>query len=669
MRHLKVFYLVFFSLFWLFSCQENNQNRKSDLEKTKIESKYESLQDYTWLSDFQNFYTDGYQTKFNQLINENTEANNIENIAAYYIAYGIASKQTQTIDTAYVQKAISFLEKNSTKISAEANSTLSHFIGAQYKNARLVEESNKWFENSFSDIEESDSHRQIIGLSHLLMGQNYLEQRILDQTEIHLVSALKIFEEIKDNENRGKVYLLLHTLYVRHAAFDKAETYLEKAIEIFEQEKSDFYAITAQIFYIHYRMEQMDSINAVSQIDKMANYAKDYKDISDYHKGFLNQFLTFKHIYLNNEDSALYYLNKTKEIAERTGIQDLKMRSFFIDVSYSHHFKKPLENPDEVESYFDALNNSEGNYTQQLYQLAIPLYDYYKKKGDYQKANKYVNFMFDQVNTQLTSTMKKQLFELETKYETERKEKTILLQEQKIQDKNKIIYLLIIGAIFIVFSFLIWVFWLKNKSILKEKKLTENFASQLLHNTEAERKRIASDLHDSVSNELVNLRHSLEGKDMTLKVKIDSILEEVRNISRNISPTLFDKIGLELSIEQLVERIQTQHDFFLSAEINYNKGINSEKELQLYRIIQEAITNILKHANAVAGKITIEETESSILVEVKDNGVGFDVNKMLEKGDCFGLLNITERAKYLNGQVNFHSDENGTIVNITIPKK
>lgn len=167
---------------------------------------------------------------------------------------------------------------------------------------------------------------------------------------------------------------------------------------------------------------------------------------------------------------------------------------------------------------------------------------------------------------------------------------------------------------------------------------------------------------------MVNLRHAIENSNVHLKNKIDIILEEVRNVSRNISPILFDEIGLKSSVEQLTERIQNQHHFFINSEIEYSGGLENNKELQLYRIIQEAITNILKHANAVAGKVTITEDAKNVYVEIKDNGKGFYVDKMLEKGNCFGLLNITERTKYLNGTVNFHSDANGTIIKITIPK-
>ena len=203
---------------------------------------------------------------------------------------------------------------------------------------------------------------------------------------------------------------------------------------------------------------------------------------------------------------------------------------------------------------------------------------------------------------------------------------------------------------------------------MREKALSDNFTSQLLSKTEDDRKRIASDLHDSVSNELINLRHALESNNHTLKAKIDTMLEEVRNISRNLSPTLFDKLGLKKSIEQLTDRAQNQHHFLLSAEIEYSASLPSQVELQLYRIIQEATTNIIKHADAMAGKITIHEDSKFVYAEIKDNGKGFEVEKLLEKGNCFGLLNITERTKFINGAVTFKSDSNGSIIKISIPK-
>ena len=196
-----------------------------------------------------------------------------------------------------------------------------------------------------------------------------------------------------------------------------------------------------------------------------------------------------------------------------------------------------------------------------------------------------------------------------------------------------------------------------------------NFTKQLLESTEDERKRIASDLHDSISHELLNLKSIFKQDFATVNTKIDSIINDIRGISRNLHPVMFDKIGLEPNIEQLVERIQQQNDFMVSTEINYKGSLNSADELQIYRIIQEALTNIIKYAKAHAGKITMMENKDNILVEIKDNGNGFNVKEALNSGKSFGLHNIIERSRVIGGEAQIQSSAEGTIINIKIKKK
>jgi signal transduction histidine kinase len=196
-----------------------------------------------------------------------------------------------------------------------------------------------------------------------------------------------------------------------------------------------------------------------------------------------------------------------------------------------------------------------------------------------------------------------------------------------------------------------------------------NFTKQLLEKGEDERKRIAGDLHDSISHELLSLKNTLSTDMNGVSDKIDAIINDIRDISRNLHPVMFDKIGLVPNIEQLVERLQNQNNFFISTEINYNGTLSSADELQIYRIIQEALTNIIKYAQAHAAKITIVEQKDKIAIEIKDNGKGFDVKQVLNSGKAFGLHNIIERSRVIGGEASFHSSSEGTIIHITIPKK
>jgi signal transduction histidine kinase len=242
------------------------------------------------------------------------------------------------------------------------------------------------------------------------------------------------------------------------------------------------------------------------------------------------------------------------------------------------------------------------------------------------------------------------------------------LQIQTLAKKNALIALLIASLVSLLVSAFAIYLWQRQKTLKQDKANTMNFTKQLLESTEEERKRIASDLHDSISHELLDLKHILKQDSTTINTKIDSIINDIRGISRNLHPVMFDKIGLEPNIEQLVERIQLQNNFMVSSEINYKGSLSSADELQVYRIIQEALTNIIKYAQAHAGKITMEENKERIFIEIKDNGKGFNVKEALNSGKSFGLHNIIERSRVIGGEAKIVSSEEGTIITINIPK-
>lgn len=258
--------------------------------------------------------------------------------------------------------------------------------------------------------------------------------------------------------------------------------------------------------------------------------------------------------------------------------------------------------------------------------------------------------------------------ELEKKYQTEKKAQQLKIKEQTITNKNTTIALLgsgLVGILLVSFAFNLTQ---KQKKLHLEKQNAQLYTKQLLEKTEEERKRIASDLHDSVSHELLSLKNSLEEKTDAANSKIDTIINDIRSISRNLHPIMFDKIGLKESINQMVERAQAVNNFMVTADINYYAALSTSDELQIYRITQEALSNIIKYSNAIAAKITIAESKNNITIEIKDNGKGFDVNETLNNKKSFGLHNIIERSRAIGGYAKIVSDKKGTIITIEIKK-
>jgi two-component system NarL family sensor kinase len=289
-------------------------------------------------------------------------------------------------------------------------------------------------------------------------------------------------------------------------------------------------------------------------------------------------------------------------------------------------------------------------------------------QGDYKKALFYSEKEKTALNALTNQEMIVKTMQLNKRHEMEKKEQHIAIQQKTILNKNIAIALLMaILATFCLVAAIIY-FIQKQKEIRKEGKRVLRYTRQLLEKTEEERKRIAGDLHDSVSHQLLNLKNAVTGTDSEAGTQIDAIINDIRIISRNLHPIMFEKVGLAASIEQLVERAQAVHDLMVTADIDYDASLSTSDELQIYRIVQEALSNTIKYAAAFAAKITLLSRNGSLHIQIKDNGQGFNVAEKLSGPTAFGLHNILERSKVIGGFAKISSGEGGTVITIEIKK-
>jgi two-component system sensor histidine kinase DegS len=209
----------------------------------------------------------------------------------------------------------------------------------------------------------------------------------------------------------------------------------------------------------------------------------------------------------------------------------------------------------------------------------------------------------------------------------------------------------------------------------------------LLEAQEKERQRIARELHDSTVQNLTTLVHKTE---FCLKLidmdiirarlelsamsgKIKNIINDMRDIIYNLKPMSLDDLGLIVTVERYARQIMESHE--LQIKINHNKeikGILPVVNLTLFRIIQEACCNTIKHAKATAINIKIDYREHDIAVTIKDNGIGFDPEmqkkKVSDNSSSFGLSIMKERTALLSGTLKIQSESGkGTIVTVIVP--
>ena len=201
------------------------------------------------------------------------------------------------------------------------------------------------------------------------------------------------------------------------------------------------------------------------------------------------------------------------------------------------------------------------------------------------------------------------------------------------------------------------------------RRLQMQFSQGLIQSQEDERKRIARELHDSISQQLTLIKKKAQNTNQEeITTLTHNTLEEVRAISRGLYPPLLKQLGLTESIEQLILDVDEQTNLFVSGDVDpIDAYFNETHTLNCYRFIQECINNTLKHTNAKALSVSVLKFNHSITISIQDNGKGFDASNA-KKQNSLGLKTIYERIRILNGELTIDSKPNkGTTITAKLP--
>lgn len=255
--------------------------------------------------------------------------------------------------------------------------------------------------------------------------------------------------------------------------------------------------------------------------------------------------------------------------------------------------------------------------------------------------------------------------------------------------QNNLIPVLIVGTLVIValiiFLFLFVIIYqrrmLKNQQELQrlQSEQQSDLLKAVFEAQEAERKRLAEDLHDSVGQVLSVIKFNLhrlekvcDGKDQTRELMgstrnlAEECILEIRNIIHNMMPHLLTNFGLGEALKELALKVEQrsgiQVNFSDSADGRYSPGI----EVAIYRIAQELFSNAIKHSGASEITLTLTNEGEALILFFKDNGKGFDIKKVKHG---FGLKNLNSRLQLVKGNLKIDSGAlDGTSVTVTIAK-
>lgn len=220
-----------------------------------------------------------------------------------------------------------------------------------------------------------------------------------------------------------------------------------------------------------------------------------------------------------------------------------------------------------------------------------------------------------------------------------------------------------------------------HRQLVSRERAHENFVEQVIEAQEIERRRLAGDIHDGISQRLITLSYRLDAAARAVAEKpaeaseqldkarelVELTLQEARAAIGGLRPPVLDDLGLAGGLASLARSIPQIHTELALAENRLPEHI----EIALYRIAQECLQNVVKHAGAGLARLSLDVGEDTVRLEIIDDGVGFDTFEHPLGADemgGYGLLSMAERAELVGGLLNIRSRPgSGTAVTVTIP--
>lgn len=480
----------------------------------------------------------------------------------------------------------------------------------------------------------------------------------------------------------------------------KAADYTNKALTYALKFGNDKMKATAYIGYgaNHIALKKYDS--ALVMFKKAQALTSQTKNQYDQYLCYYNMGNYYQQ--KDNIDSALYYYNKSLPVARSINSP--------YDIAQNLNYIANLEMDDHKKDKVSAKKHLDSSYAiiemyhfreikKEWHQLMA---EYCRITGSLQKAFDHLK-KYDLLKDSLQNeTSLKRIDFLEARYESEKKLSVITslqkekeLQELSIKQKSTLNYFLV-GALaaFAIAGFLGYRNYrhrhqlAKQQDELQQQRIRELekdkqlvAVDSMLKGQEDERSRLAKDLHDGLGGLLSGVKFSLRNmKDnlimtpdnMTVFERsldmIDTSIKELRRVAHNMMPEMLTKFGLDEALKEYCTTINATNLLSVKYQsLGMDIRIEKSAEIIIYRIIQELLNNIMKHASATEAMVQLIREEGRFSIMVEDNGKGFDTG-LLKDNKGAGLTSIQSRIDYLKGRIDIHSVEGkGTLVNIEIP--
>jgi signal transduction histidine kinase len=489
---------------------------------------------------------------------------------------------------------------------------------------------------NFKNLVEADRYKSYV-YNNLGIGFSQLQE--FDESLKYYNKSLELRRSLKNQNGVDNSLNNIGCLYRDFEKYDVALSYFNQILDNKNliNERPSFYALVLDN-YAH-TLYQLGNDEELPELYLRALKVSDNVSLNGYNSIIINQHLAEYYHDNNKKDSALYHAYKAKDISEQY---------------YNDDLLKSLKLLAEIE---------EGDTSAKF------LKDYIKLSDSLIKAERATRDKYARI-----------------RFETNQ------IEKENVQIARERMWLLVISIILVIASLLLYVVINqrnKNKElkfIQQQQEANEEIYNLMLSQNEGieearsiEKKRISEELHDGVLGRLFGARLSLDSLNMNNSdeaietrsqyiAELKTIEEDIRKVSHELNTDFVSGSGFLDIIKTLVETQTKVYglDYKLdSQEIINWEGISNKTKIHIYRIIQESLHNIYKHADATVVNISLKLQSNKICLTLSDNGSGFDVNKA-KSG--IGLKNMNSRINEINGTINITSKKDvGTTVTIEAP--
>lgn len=500
-----------------------------------------------------------------------------------------------------------------------------------------------------------------------LYGLNYWRIGEYDKAMEYSFKSLKMAEDLGWSGKILQLHNNIGLIYRDQEEYDKALKHLKISLQTNYFVDPETYHHIGRIY-----MKQGEEDLAVTYFDSALDLSIERDDF-DLQSGIHNSSAELDLEY-KRYDEAVEHLNTAINIIDSSDQKEYLGR-VYLSLAKTYFL---IEDQDSAIYYANLAiqRSSELDEKETLSKAYLRMSKTYEAKGDFENALVYIEKYNSIKNLILNEKRLKNISLAEIKYETAKKDLEIERSRQNLKllqiEKQELRIKMILGFVLIC---LVFVIAFANVSIRTEKKkklMHENFTQQLIQSQEEERKRISSDLHDSIGQNLLLIKSSeIVSQSKKLSDLVSDTLQEVRIISKDLHPVQLERLGITKAIELMIDKCDMASDIVFSDELEPIDGfLTAENEINLYRIIQEGLNNILKHSKAKSAKLKSTINKKSIIIEIQDNGVGFDFDQKMKASNSLGLITLRERIKLMKGKMDVNSEINvGTNFTFIIPRK